>query len=117
MSYSAKVKALYDMIAQGQLLDAFEQYYHDDVVMQEIGEEPRAGKALNREYEQKFLSSVEAFHGMGVDAITSDEANGITMVENWMDITFTGGVRVLYQQVAVQRWQGDQIVSEKFYHK
>lgn len=117
MSFLQKIKDLYGMIGQGQLLDAFEKYYAENVVMTEIGEEPRVGKDLNRVYEKKFLASVEAFHGMGIDAFTANEDEGITAVENWMDLTFTGGARVMYRQVAVQKWSGDQIVEERFYHK
>jgi hypothetical protein len=54
---------------------------------------------------------------MGVDSITSDENAGVTMVENWMDVTLKGIGKVNYTQVAVQRWEGDYIVEEKFYHK
>lgn len=117
MTYAEKTKALYDMIGQGQLLEAFEKFYHQDVVMQEAGEEPRNGKDVNREYEKNFLAMVKEIHGGGVDAITSDEANGVTMVENWMEITFQDGNRIKMEQVAVQKWDGDQIIAEKFYHK
>ncbi len=44
MSYLQKAKDLYAMVGQGQIMDAFEKFYHTDVVMQEIGEEPRVGK-------------------------------------------------------------------------
>ena len=117
MSYVQKAKDLYAMIGQGQLLEAFEKYYHEDVVMKEAGEAPRVGKDANREYEKKFLSMLKEVHGAGVDAFTSDEENGITMVQNWMEVTFQDGNRVKLDQVAIQKWQGDQIVHEKFYHK
>jgi hypothetical protein len=117
MSYTQKATELYSMINSGQLLDAFEKYYSEDVVMQEMGEEPRIGKAANREYEIKFVSSVESVHGGGVDNITADENNGVVMIENWMDVTFKGGHRVKLEQVCVQEWNGDQIVKERFYHR
>ena len=117
MTYKQKAQALYDMINQGQLMEGFEKYYHENVVMQELGEEPRIGKAANREYELKFLSMVKEVHGGGVDAILSDEETGTVMVESWMDVTFQDGNRVHFAQVAVQKWDGDRIVSEKFYHK
>lgn len=117
MSYLQKAKDLYAMIGQGQLLDAFEQYYHNDVVMEEAGEAPRVGKDVNREYEKKFLAMVKEIHGGGVDAFASDEENGVTMVQNWMEVTFQDGNRIKMDQVAVQKWDGDQIVHEKFYHK
>lgn len=117
MTYAEKAQALYGMIGQGQLMDAFEQYYHPEVVMQEMGEAPRVGKDINREYEKNFLASVKEVHGAGVDGITADEANGITMVENWMEVTFQDGNKIKMEQVAVQKWDGDHIVAERFYHK
>ena len=33
MSYLEKAQDLYRMIGEGQLLDAFEKYYHENVVM------------------------------------------------------------------------------------
>ena len=105
------------MIGSGQLLDAFEKFYHPQVVMQEAGDEPRAGKDANREYELNFLGMIKAFHGSGVTHIASNEAESVTMVESWMDITYQNDVRVKAEQVAVQTWEGDHIIKEVFYHK
>jgi hypothetical protein len=94
MTYKQKSQALHDMIFSGQLMEAFEKYYHADVVMQEIGEEPRVGKDANRAYEQKFLSMVKAVHGAGITAMASDEETGVVMIENWMDVTFQDDSRI-----------------------
>lgn len=115
MSYLEKAQALYQMIGQGQMLDAFEKYYHEDVVMHEATGEVRKGKDVNREFEKQWLSQVEAMHGGGVNAITADETNGVTMVETWMDITM-GGNRMKMEEVCVQKWDGDQIIHERFYY-
>ena len=72
---------------------------------------------IKGEYEEKFVGSVEAIHGGGVDNITSDEAKGVVMIENWMEVTFKGGTRVKMEQVCVQEWNGDLIVKERFYHR
>jgi hypothetical protein len=118
MSYTDKIKDIYDMMAKGQMIEAFDKYYGDNVVMVDLGHgEPTVGKAANRERELAFVGMIEEFHGMGVDAVAADEENGITMVENWMDVTLKDIGRVQYKQVAVQRWEGDFIVDEKFYHK
>ncbi|HQW46268.1 MAG: nuclear transport factor 2 family protein [Bacteroidetes bacterium] len=117
MTYKEKATDLYNMINSGNLMDAFEKYYHQDVVMQEIGEDKRVGKEVNRAYELKFLSMIKEVHGAGVPAMASDEENGIVFVENWMDITFQDGNRINMAQVCVQHWDGDLIVSETFYHK
>jgi ketosteroid isomerase-like protein len=117
MSYLQKVQDLYAMINSGQLLEAFEKFYADDVVMQEIGEAERVGKDVNREYEKKFLSMIQEVHGGGVIHFTSNEETGVTMAENWMDVTFQDGNRINMAQVAVQTWKGDQVIKEVFYHK
>jgi len=117
MSYKAKVTDLYNLISEGKMLEAFDKYYGEHVIMEEVGEDQKVGKALNRTREEHFLASVESFHGMGIDAITSDEDAGVTMVESWMDASIATFGRIKMQQVAVQKWEGDFIVHEKFYHK
>lgn len=109
---------LYEMINSGKLMEGFEKFYHQDVIMEEVGEAPRIGKDINREYEKKFLGMIKEFHGAGVYAIASTEAQNKTMVESWIDVTFNGEApRMKSEQVAVQTWEGDQIVKEVFYHK
>lgn len=110
------VTALYQMINSGQLMKGFEKFYHPDVLMQDIGEAPRAGKDANRIIEENFLGMIKEFHGAGVTAITTNEAVNKTMVESWTDITFQNNVRVKREQVAVQTWDGDLIIKEIFYH-
>ncbi len=115
MSYLAKAQDIYDMLAQGQLMDAFEKYYADNVVITE----PRGtweGKDACRQHELDFLAMVKEFNGMGVTAIGSNEATGTTFVESWMEVTFHNDYRVKMEQVSVQHWQGDQIVKEQFYY-
>jgi hypothetical protein len=123
MTYLERAKDIYDMMFQGKLLDAFDKYYADNVVMQELGEEPRTGKAINREYEVNFLNSIKEMHGGGITAMAADEENKVVFVENWMDVTMNGpmtgnaDVRMKMTQVNVQNWEGDHIVKEVFYHK
>ncbi len=118
MTYKERVADIYEMIAGGKMLDAFDKYYGEGVSMVDVGHGPAVvGKEANRLREIAFLEMIEAFHGMGVDSITSDEEGCITMIENWMDVTLKGIGRVTYTQVAVQRWKDEFIVDEKFYHK
>ena len=115
MSYLDRINDIYDHIAQGTAMDAFEEYYSEDVVMiLEDGTEVE-GKDANRERENEFFSSVEAFNGMEVTSITSNEDEATTAVECSMDVTFEGGNRTTLEQVAVQEWEGDEIVRERFY--
>ena len=107
-------KQLNDDVLSGKITDAFEKYYADDVVMQENSEEPRVGKAANRKAEEEFMASVEAFHGASVKA---SAVNGDVTFSEWeMDITFKGGKRAKFNQVAVRKWKNGKIAHERFFY-
>ncbi|MEJ2594833.1 MAG: nuclear transport factor 2 family protein [bacterium] len=116
MSYLNEVQKMYDMLRQGQMMDAFEKFYHEEVIMEEATGEIRKGKAANREFQLNWLASVETIHGGGTHSVTSNEETGHTAVESWMDITFKDGNRMKMEEVAIQKWEGDKIVRERFYY-
>jgi ketosteroid isomerase-like protein len=116
MSYYDKAKDMYDMMSNGKLLDAFDKYYHKDVVMMEATGESRKGKETNRKFQTDFLAMIKEVHGSGVTAITSNEKDATTMVESWMDTTYKDGNRAKMEEVAVQKWKGGQIIYERFYY-
>jgi len=116
MSYQENARDIYNMIAEGKLLDAFDKYYHVDVVQEEATGEKRVGKEANRNFQSEFLGMINDIHGTGVRNLTSDEKEGVTMVESWMDVTMKDGTRTMMEEVAVQKWRGDQIVYERFYY-
>ena len=115
-TYYERAADIYSMMSQGQMLGAFDKYYHDDVVVQEATGEVREGKAVNRTFEEKWLASIQEFHGGGATVITSNEKEKVTMVEAWVDVTFKDGKRMKMEEVAVQQWDGDQIIHERFYY-
>ena len=107
-------QALNEAILTGKAMEAFEEYYADDVVMQENSDEPRVGKDANRKAEIEFFSSLEAFND---GKLVSSAINGdVTFGEWYMDVTFKGGTRVKMSQVAVRRWKDGKLASERFYY-
>ena len=115
MTYKERTEDIYKMIGEGKLLEAFDKYYSEDVVMTE----PRGtweGKTACREHEVEFLNYVQEFHNLDVKQIAADEENGIVFHETAMDVTFKDGNRVNMEQVGVQKWEGDKIVHERFYY-
>ncbi len=115
MTYKERTEDIYRMVGQGQILEAFDKYYADNVVMTEpMG--TWEGKEAARAHEVEFLNSVKEFHNLEVKGIASDEANGIVMHETAMDITFQDGNRVQMEQTGVQKWENGQIVHERFYY-
>lgn len=115
MTLREKTQDIYKLVGEGKLLEAFDKYYGEHVVITE----PRGtweGKEACRAHEEEFLSMVKEFHGLEVKAITSDEEAGVVMHETAMDVTFQDGNRVNMEQVGVQRWENGQIVHERFYY-
>ncbi len=116
MSLRDDVNALNSMILQGQIMEAFEKYYADDVTMQENNGEPRVGKVTNRAYEEAFVSSLTAFNGAEVQALAVNEEDGLTMVQWWMAFTHKEYGDIDRTQVCVQQWKDGQIVHERFFY-
>ncbi|MEO5799220.1 MAG: SnoaL-like domain-containing protein [Gemmatimonadales bacterium] len=103
---------LVHLVTTGKLLDAFEKYYDDGVVMQENRKEPMVGKSANRAREVEFVNSIEAVHSMSAPDVLVD---GDQVVIHWIgEVTFKGGYRVMMDQLAHQTWKGGKIVNERF---
>ncbi|MGB6153225.1 MAG: nuclear transport factor 2 family protein [Pricia sp.] len=115
MTYKEKAEDIYQQLQQGKLLEAFDQYYGEEVVMTEP-RGTRTGKAECRAYEEQFLDSIEEFHSLEIVNSGSNEDAGVTFIESIMDVTFKSGDRAKMEQVAVQRWKGNHIVHERFYY-
>ena|SRR5687767_3578341 len=108
------VDELNQMILNGKILDAFEKFYDDDVVMQDNNYPARTGKAENRKYEEAFVNGLTEFRGAKVlNTVISDD---IAATEWWMDFTHKDFGPRNYKQLAVQRWKDGKIVEEKFYY-
>ncbi|MEQ8533714.1 MAG: nuclear transport factor 2 family protein [Imperialibacter sp.] len=109
-----KISDLNDMVLQGKAMEAFERYYHEEVVMQENETKPTVGKTANRKREEEFFGAIIEFRGARPLKVTIGENS--TMVEWHYDYTHREwGVRN-YTQVSVQEWKNGQIVREKFYY-
>jgi SnoaL-like domain len=101
-------------VLAGRILEAFDRFYADGIVMQENNTAATVGKAANREREIKFVESIEQFHHA---ALLGSAVHGETSFSEWvMDVTFKGGVRVKLEQVSVRQWQYGQVTHERFYY-
>lgn len=118
MNLAERVQKLIDQMNNGQILEAFEEHYADDVVMQENANPGVEGKAANREREKAFLGSVKAWNSLNVSAsaVSGDDSQGVSFIEYDFDFINTEDQPVSYEQVAVQRWRDGRIVHERFYY-
>jgi ketosteroid isomerase-like protein len=106
---------LNDAILAGKAMEAFEELYADDVVMQENSDPPCVGKDANRKRELDFFATVEAFHS---GAVTASAVNGDVSFSEWtMEVSIKGAGRLKLDQAVVRRWKDGKIVHERFFHK
>jgi hypothetical protein len=96
-------------------MDAFEKYYHEDVVVVEATGETRRGKDAQRTALPDWMSAVEEMYGGETEWVTSNEDQAVTMVQSFTDVTMSG-TRSTMSEVAIQQWKGDQIIREEFFY-
>ena len=108
------VLTLIKQVEQGQILEAFDAFYADNVAMQENSNAPTMGKPENRAREEQFVASVAEVHEVRARSWTAD-ANRAA-IEWTLDFTNTEGTRLRMEQVAVQTWENGKIVHERFYY-
>lgn len=116
MVLKEKVEALNSQILKGDILGAFDNFYADDVVMQDNNNEPRKGKQECRQYEEQFVNNLQDVHDVKVEKVAVNEVDNTAMVEWLFDMTFKNGERDRRHQVAVQEWKDGKIIGEKFYY-
>lgn len=117
MTYYQKAKDLFKMIEEGKLLEALDKYYNDKVIIITDEGKIRNGKSEAQEYDARLLKEIEEVLGGGVETIAADEQRGITMVEFWIELKFKNGYKKKIEEVAVQQWEEDLIIEEKFYSR
>jgi hypothetical protein len=103
---------LNSLVLTGKMMDAFERFYHDDVVMQENHLTPTISKNANRQRELEFLDNVTEFRGAEVKGMGIGDS--ISFVIWKYDFTHKDwGVRD-YTQVSIQEWKEGKIIKETF---
>ncbi|MEM1422757.1 MAG: SnoaL-like domain-containing protein [Planctomycetota bacterium] len=111
---NVRVNELNDFIRTGRILEAMDEFYDDSVTMQENAGEPTVGLAANIEREKGFLANVKEFHAFDVKSVATGP--DLSIVESEMRFTDQSDNEVVLQQVSVQRWSGNRIISERFYY-
>ena len=112
---AARDRELNQAILAGDILNAFEKFYADDVVMHENDSPPFTGKSVNRKREEDFVNSVQEFHEA---RLLGEAVNGDTSYSEWeYDLTFKSGIRMKLQQVASRRWKNGHVSHERFCYK
>ena len=109
-----RLQDLLNHIRQGKIIEAMNEFYDKDTVMQDNANPPTKGLAANIEREKQFMSGVKEWKGFTVTA--SGVGDNVTFYESTSDFVTTGGVPGHVEQVSVAKWKNGKIVHERFYY-
>jgi len=109
-----RLQGLLDHIRSGKIIEAMNEFYDRETVMQDNANSPTKGLAANIEREKQFLNGVKEWKGFSVQA--SAVGDNVTFYEGTMDFIATNGQPVHMEQVSVARWNNGKIVHERFYY-
>ena len=108
------LSSLHALLAKGSFIEAMEQFLAEDVVLEEVGAEPKHGKANCIAFETKVLEDVDSFEGYTVSNVGFGDDT--TFYSAVMKFTQKDGTPVVVDQCVVDCWRDGEIVSERFYH-
>ena len=108
-----QVAQLVRLVEANRILDAIDEFYDDNVSMQDNLNPPVVGKDANRERERAFFGGITV-HGNRALSVAID---GDQAVIHWL-FEFTGGDGKRYRldQLSHQDWRDGRIVRERFYY-
>ena len=110
-----RVQDLQNYIAQGRVMDAMDEFYADEVSMQENLDAPTVGLAANIEREKEFLANVKEWKLFEVKSIGIE--GNVAFVESVSEFVTQDGTNVHSEQVSRSVWKDGKIVDERFYHQ
>lgn len=114
MPERSRVDAFVATVVSGDHVKAITDFYHENASMQEPGKEPRRGRALLENHERNALDRLDRMYTHPARAVLID---GDTVVIQWIfDATSRDGVTRRLEELALQRWQGDRIIEERFFY-
>jgi hypothetical protein len=102
------------MIVDGKSVDAFQRFYHENVVAQENDEPERVGRDPWMRARQDLEKKLKRFNAR----VLAHAANGDISFSEWeIDMEMEGMGPMKMVQVAVRQWKDGKVVRERFYHK
>ena len=101
-------------VEQNKHVEAIAEFYTDEASMQENLGEPRVGRALLMEGEARVMARARAVKSECVRPVL---VNGDHVVIRWIfNFEWLDGSHGRIEELAWQRWQGEQIAQETFFY-
>ena len=114
MPERARVQEFIRMVESGDHVRAIEDFYHPRASMRENCKEPRRGRDVLVAHEAAALARVARVDTHPVATCLID---GDHVAINWtFDFVDAQGGKRRMEEMALQRWQGDRIIEERFFY-
>lgn len=112
----SNVEKLNSLIKEGKVMEAFEKYYSEKVVIQVNGNPPMVGKERNRRREMIFLQEIDKLNSAEINSVTFGGAkDNVSMTEWILKIEDKMGEKKIIHRVNVQHWKNNKIINERLY--
>lgn len=105
------------LLKSGESLRAMQEFYHEEVVVFENRELARAGLRKCLDYERSQLATQPTPPSFKVTSSAINPATHHVFLEYVVRFSDPNGRPLRLDEVAVQKWEGDKIVEERFYYE
>jgi hypothetical protein len=114
MATTGRIEDFVARVERGEFLEAIAEFYSAEATMQENGEPPRVGREALLANERRVIAAFEKVNARCVQPVF---VSGDQVVIRWLFEFSTGDGRAIrLEELALQRWQGDRIVEERFFY-
>lgn len=110
----SRVRSFIARVEQADYLGAVVHFYHADAWFQENMDPPRKGRDAQLAYAMETMLRYGKLHTRKVERFA---INGSLVFINWqIEVMQPNGEKVLFDEVAMQEWDGERIRWERFYY-
>jgi len=112
----SNVEKLNALLVEGKVLEAFEKYYGEEVIIQVNGNPSVTGKEQNRTRAMIFLKEIEKLNSAEIKSVSFGGVGDNISVTEWaLNIVNKKGEQEIVYRVNVQHWKDNKIINEKLY--
>jgi ketosteroid isomerase-like protein len=113
MPTRGRVEAFITLVESGDFVGALEQFYVEDATMQDNDGPLRGGRDALVAQEKIVMATMRSIVTRPVERWLVD---GDRVAINWVfEFAFPDGRTAVMDEIALQDWDGDRIVRERFY--
>jgi ketosteroid isomerase-like protein len=114
MPSTATLERLITRVEANAHVEGIKEFYADDACMQENQNPPRMGKAALVAGEEQVMARAASVQSKCIRPVF---VQGDFVVIRWIfDFTWKDGSATHIEELAYQRWRGEQIVHEQFFY-